>query len=187
MKKEKNLYLALLTSFAVCLLFSLIFGVVYYLGYISIWIGLVAAIAASLAYTKFYKANWLMALWILIWIIALNEFAMITAISISLSSELGISLSSGFSLLFEFLKSSNDVKDAFVLDSILNSVFAFIGTAYMFIDFLIKEKRAKGKNQFGIKKLENTTSNKTEISDKKEEAPEIENESTPNVSNDEKK
>lgn len=144
---KNNIALALFLSFLICGVMAVVYGLIYYSGWISVWVSLATAMLGISVYGRFAKPNWFVPIWILVWIIVLNELAMLIAASLAVSSQLGCTFQEAWDFLLGYLSVDGEVKDLFWKDSLLNIFFAIIGVVAMFIIFKIKEKKLKKINE----------------------------------------
>lgn len=128
-EQKKSLPLALLFSFLVCLLGAIVWGLVYSIGFFVAIISAVTVMCAIMVYQKFYKVNWLTYLWVIIWVVLLNEISMLITLTIMLMNEVGGAYSFGecFNALTQAINDGGEMTSAFTSDSIMNVVFSLLG------------------------------------------------------------
>lgn len=126
-EKKQSMGLAFTFSFLVCLAGAVLFGVVYSFGFITMIVPAVAAFLALLVYGKYYKVNWVAYLWVLIWVIILNEVAILLAITFMVMSEAGAGFGECFLAVITALGTDAEIRGLFIKDSLLNVVFSGVG------------------------------------------------------------
>lgn len=168
-KDNKNsLPLALILSLLVCLAGSIVWGLIYSFGFITSIIAAITTILAISVWRKFKKVNYVTYLWVLFWVIILNECAILISLNFVFMKELGSSytFAESFQILFKSISSNKDFLTAIISDSIWSIVFSVLGAV---IEMVGAKKRAK--NNADSQNLNKAQENSQVAQDNPQETP----------------
>lgn len=163
--KKDNSFLALFSSFAICLLGSISFGIFYGLGYYnSPFIYIVTAVQIIVAYmvfSVFSKINLAMGIfnffWTSIWSIGLNTFGFMITESLIICKNSDMNILNGFDTVMDNIKYnpvySDIFKKLFIYISIITLCTAFICSLFAVINNSIHNRKTKNVNNEKTEKI----------------------------------
>lgn len=181
-EKKENLNLALLFSFLVALLGSIVWGFLYSTGWFVSIVAYATAFCMFAVYLKYAKMSKLTFIWTLIWVIVLNIIATFVAIIVSASISANLPLSETIS---RFFQNFNLIAKDLMIDIILGTIFGVLGVMsyYAYYKKNLKEKEQKELEQSILLKTPETSNNEIPVTEvdikpqdnKKEETDEVKN------------
>lgn len=144
--KKNSLFLAILCAIGMGFVGSLLWGVMYYLGYIAWIASFLTAFLAMWGFKKIYKkSDW--KAYVAVSIISVIEIfvVMLFALDFAIMSEFAkhnVSVSFGdvFNIMFEFIGSSPEIKNALIVDCVLSLLFIAVG---LVLCFVVEKQQAK--------------------------------------------
>lgn len=144
MESKKSLPKALIFSLLICLAGAVVWGLIYSFGYISYVIAFITVMFAGLVYAKCNKKfGFLAFLWVVLWAIIFNEIAIIVATLIELIQEYSLTFNESLNILLELITTNQEVKNAFIQDTLFNVVFVLLGGIIVVISNAIQKRKLK--------------------------------------------
>ena len=161
-QKQPNLILAILLSFVMGLVGSVLFIVLYCVGFIAWIAGIVIVVAAGWGYKKFNLKMDTKG-YIIVSIISIIDIiiALLLGIAVALTIELGVPFSQSLALFLEVAAEDASVKSALIYDIVLSLVCIGLGIGVFIGSERRKAKMEKNKME-AEERLKNVMSDGTE-------------------------